>query len=84
MGNTNGFIHLAGRDKLSRYDFGLKLAHAFGLDSSPIQSCSQKELKMAAPRPADVSLEISKALSLGFAPLSVDEELKLIAANSYF
>ncbi len=82
--NETGTIHLAGKEKLSRYEFGLKAAKAFGLDESLLHSCSQKEVKMAAPRPADVSLNISKAKSLGFAPLSVDEELNLIATGKYF
>jgi dTDP-4-dehydrorhamnose reductase len=81
--NTNGVIQLGTRDKLSRYDFGMRAALAFGLDTSSIQSCSQKELIMTAPRPADVSLDISKALSLGFSPLCVDEELNLIATGNY-
>ncbi len=79
-----GIIHLAGKNKLSRYEFGLKAAKAFELDESLLHSCSQKDVKMAAPRPADVSLDISKAVSLGFAPLSVDDELKLIADKTYF
>ncbi len=81
--NNSGIIHLAGKEKLSRYNFGIKAANAFQLDTILIQPCLQKDVKMNAPRPADVSLDISKALSLGFAPLSVDEELKLIAANKY-
>jgi len=77
-------IHLAGREKISRYDFGLKAAKAFGLDESLLLSCSQRNVKMAAPRPADVSLDISKAVSLDYNPLSVDEELTLIATGKYF
>ena len=82
--NETGIIHLAGKEKLSRYDFGVKVVKAFGLDESLLQSCSQKDVKMAAPRPADVTLDVSKAVSLGYAPLSVDEELNLIATGKYF
>jgi len=82
--HKTGIIHLAGREKLSRYEFGLKVAKAFGLDESLLLSCSQKDVKMAAPRPADVSLDISKALGLDFTPLSVDEELNLITTGKYF
>lgn len=76
-----GIIHVAGKERLSRYDFGLIAAKAYGLDESLLKSCSQKDVKMAAPRPADVSLDITKALSLGYAPLSASEELKLVAAT---
>ena len=82
--NNSGIIHIAGEEKLSRYDFGKKAVSTFQLDASLIQSCLQKDVKMSAPRPADVSLDISKGLSLGFAPMSVDEELKMIVANKYF
>lgn len=79
----SGVLHLAGKQRLSRYEFGLKAAKAFGLNESLIESCLQKDVVMAAPRPADVSLDVSKALVLGYAPLLADEELKLIAAGSY-
>ncbi|MCX6199418.1 MAG: NAD(P)-dependent oxidoreductase [Bacteroidetes bacterium] len=82
--NETGIIHLAGKERLSRYEFGVKAANSFQLNESLLLSCSQKDVKMAAPRPADVSLDISKAVSLGFAPLGVDEELKLIADKKYF
>jgi dTDP-4-dehydrorhamnose reductase len=78
-----GTIHLAGTDRVSRYDFGMAIADAFDLDKKLIQSCSQKEVQMAAPRPADVSLNIGKAISLGYAPLSYHEELNLIANANY-
>ena len=38
----------------------------------------QKDVKMAAPRPADVSLNSSKAFELGYAPLSLRKELELL------
>ncbi len=41
-----------------------------------LKSCRQQEVKMAAPRPADVSLDSSKAFALGYQPLSVREELE--------
>lgn len=81
--HTNGIYHLAGKERLSRYEFGIKAATALGLNEALITSCSQKDVKMAAPRPPDVSLNISKAIALGYAPLSVDEELQLIAGNKY-
>ena len=77
-------IHLGGRERLSRYDFGMKAAKALQLNESLIASCSQKDVKMAARRPADVSLDISKALSLGYEPLTVYDELQLIAIDKYF
>ncbi len=81
--NYSGIIHLAGKDRLSRYDFGIKLADAFQLQKEFIQSCSQKDVKTSAPRAADVSLNISNAISLGYSPMSVDEELIQIYKKLY-
>ena len=75
---------MGGKEKLSRFDFGLKAVKAFELNEELLNPCSQKDVKMAAERPADVTLNISKAVSLGYAPLSVDEELNLIAGGKYF
>ena len=84
LGKTSGIVHLAGRQRLSRYDFGMKAVEAFGLNSNMVKAGSQKEAKNMAPRPADVSLNIKKAMALGYAPLSVDKELELIATGKYF
>ena len=80
---VSGIVHLAGAERVSRYDFGIAIAQAFGLDKSLLQSCSQKDVQMAAPRPADVSLNIQKAISLGYAPLGYQEELRHIANGNY-
>ncbi len=82
--NQPGIIHVAGSERLSRYQFGVKAAEAFGLDKSLLEPCSQKDVTLAAPRPPDVSLNISKALALGYNPLKVEEELKLIAVGNYW
>jgi len=84
LGKTSGIVHVAGRERLSRYDFGMKAVAAFGLNSGLIRESSQKEVKDMAPRPADVSLNINKAMALGFKPLSADKELELIATGKYF
>ena len=80
---VSGIVHLAGAKCVSRYDFGLAIADAFGLDKGLLQSCSQKDIQMAAPRPADVSLNIQKAISFGYAPLDYQKELHLIAKGNY-
>lgn len=84
LGKTEGIVHLAGHERLSRYEFGMKAVAAFGLDPATVKVSSQKEMQLAAPRPADVSLDINKAINSGFSPLYVDEELKLIAKGKYF
>ncbi|MBS1613456.1 MAG: NAD(P)-dependent oxidoreductase [Bacteroidetes bacterium] len=84
LGRVEGVVHIAGKERLSRYQFGAKAAKAFGLNEAYLSSCSQKDVSMAAPRPADVSLNIEKALALGYNPLNVDDELNLVAQSSFY
>lgn len=79
--NTNGIYHLAGTEKFSRYEFALLAAELYDLNKSLILPCLQADVRMAAPRPADVSLNISKAVALGYQPLPVTDELTLIKDN---
>ncbi|MDB5281547.1 MAG: dTDP-4-dehydrorhamnose reductase [Bacteroidota bacterium] len=78
-----GVVHLGGPERLSRYEFGLKVAEMFNLPVELLVAGLQKDFKTDTPRPADVSLNIQKAISLGFAPHSVVEELKLIMSQKY-
>ncbi|MEH1969097.1 SDR family oxidoreductase [Nostoc sp.] len=75
---VNGIIHLGGKERISRYDFGQLLVEVFKLPTTGLKSCRQQDVKMAAPRPADVSLDSSKAFALGYQPLSVKEELEML------
>ncbi|MCW3125881.1 MAG: dTDP-4-dehydrorhamnose reductase [Bacteroidetes bacterium] len=80
---ATGLFHLGGTARVSRYDFGMAAAEAFGLDKTLIHSLSQKDIQMSVPRPADVSLNIQKARSFGYSPLGYQEELRHIAAAKY-
>ncbi|GAB1539215.1 SDR family oxidoreductase [Scytonema sp. NUACC21] len=73
---VQGRIHLGGKERISRYEFGLLMAEVFQLSTSRLKACRQKDVKMAAPRPSDVSLDSSKAFALGYEPLSLREELE--------
>jgi dTDP-4-dehydrorhamnose reductase len=75
---VNGIIHLGGKERISRYDFGKILVEVFQLPTTGLKSCRQQDVKMAAPRPTDVSLDSSKAFALGYQPLSVREELEML------
>jgi dTDP-4-dehydrorhamnose reductase len=73
---VSGVIHLGGKERISRYDFGRLLVDIFELPENGLKACRQKDVKMSAPRPSDVSLDSSKAFSLGYQPLSLREELE--------
>jgi dTDP-4-dehydrorhamnose reductase len=82
MDKAQGVYHLGGKERMSRYDFGVMAAKIFGCPTHLIKPCLQKNIPMPAPRPKDVSLNSEKAIYLGFRPLGAEEELRLIAHES--
>jgi len=58
---TGGIYHLAGADAMSRYEFAVRLATAFGLDPANVKPVTSGELKMKARRPPNSSLASAKA-----------------------
>jgi dTDP-4-dehydrorhamnose reductase len=80
MPNQNGIVQIAGKEVVSRYEFGLMAADFFALNKTLLQSVSQNDFAFVAKRPKNVSLNISKALGLGYNPLSVAEELNVCAS----
>lgn len=60
MGFT-GTIHLGGMEKVDRYTFGLRLAEVKKFSADLLKPISMSEFHTVAPRPRDVSLDISKA-----------------------
>ena len=75
---VRGILHLGGKERISRYDFGLLLADVIQLPTDAIAPGKQADVPMAAPRSPDTSLDSSKAFALGYKPLSLREELKRI------
>src|SRR4028118_32243 len=75
---VKGRIHLGGKERVSRYDFGRLLVEVLQLPTTGLKACRQQDVKMAAPRPPDVSLDSSKAFGLGYNPLSLREELQAL------
>jgi dTDP-4-dehydrorhamnose reductase len=75
-----GILHLGGSERISRYEFGLLMVDVFGFDRSLLSPIYQKDLVMAAPRAADVSLDSTKAVKLGYEIPSLREELSAILA----
>ncbi len=78
LDNVEGLLHLGGKERVSRYDFGRLMADVLELPQEKLKGCQQKDVPMAAPRSADVSLDSSKAFALGYEPLSLREELEAL------
>lgn len=75
LNKVHGRIHLGGKERISRYEFGQLLADVFDLPRDLITSCRQQDVPMPAPRPPDVSLDSAIAFSLGYSPPSLRTEL---------
>ena len=73
-----GIYHVAGPEKLSRYDMAVKLAEVFGFDKSLIKSITSAELKQKAKRPVDSSLNIEKLKKEGVIMHAFGEGLKIM------
>ena len=70
-----GVLHLGGKERISRYDFGVLVADLLNKPKKLIQPILQSDIKTIAKRSPDTSLNSSKASSIGYQPLSVKEEL---------
>jgi dTDP-4-dehydrorhamnose reductase len=77
-----GVLHLGGAERISRYNFGLLLMDVMGIRNAGLKRCQQKDMPMTAPRALDVSLDSSKAFALGYKPLPLREELKILLNSS--
>ena len=56
-----GIFHVAGDERLSKYDFAIRVARAFGYPEDKIRAISVDHLKLQAQRPKDMSLSSEKA-----------------------
>jgi dTDP-4-dehydrorhamnose reductase len=75
---ASGVLHLGGRTRLSRYEFGVILAELLEADAGLIRPVRQAEIATAAPRPPDVSLDSRKAYALGYDPPHLREDLRQV------
>ena len=55
-----GLYHVSGSEACSKFDFALKLADIFGLDSRLVQPAGVEDVPLKAPRPKNVSLQTGK------------------------
>lgn len=70
----HGTFHLSGAERVDRYSFSKRLAAAFGLDDSLLVPARLSAMKWVAKRPADSSLDVSKAAgALSCKPIGLDE-----------
>ncbi|GJQ56093.1 MAG: NAD(P)-dependent oxidoreductase [Rhodocyclaceae bacterium] len=74
-----GLYHLAGDERISKYDFGIRLARAFGLPETLIRRGSVAEAGLQANRPRDMSLDSGRARALlGAGTDGLDEHFQVL------
>lgn len=75
-GTASGLFHLAGAERVSRFELGRRVADVLGLAPDAIEAARQAD--HAGPvRPPDLSLDITRARSvLGFSPRPLDLALR--------
>ena len=56
----SGVFHVAGSERVSRYEFACAAARVFGLDPQGVRPGRLSEAHLTAPRPPDASLVVSK------------------------
>jgi len=64
-----GVFHIAGPERVSRYDFACTAARTFHLDASLIRPVSTPDLGQAAPRPLEAGLRVEKVRQVLRTPL---------------
>ncbi len=82
--HCRGILHLGGRERVSRYDFGIRIALLFGCDTSLVKPISQQQIKTKAARPQDVSLDSVRAFGVGYSPKLIKDELVEIKKEGHF
>lgn len=62
--NMEGLYNLAGPDRISHYEMGVKIAKTFGLKEEYLIPLSAEELGMTVRMPRDLSLDVSKVTTV--------------------
>jgi dTDP-4-dehydrorhamnose reductase len=72
----SGRFHLGGPERVSRYELGLRIARVLALSAEGIEPVQQSRGAIGTPRPADTSLDSSRAhRELGWSPRPLDEAI---------
>ena len=78
---AQGIFNVAGSERVSKYDFGARLAEKFGYSTSGLHKVSVRDVPLRARRPLDMTLNTSKvSLFLGHRMPTLDESLDQLKA----
>lgn len=74
--NQEEIYHVASDDRMTLYDFGLKVAQVFRGNIEGINPIGSDKIKGLAPRPKDTTFNLDKIHKLGIKMRNVEEGLK--------
>ena len=82
--DARGIFHMGGDERLSKYEFGLRIARAFDLETDLIKPAFLAERRDLTPRPLDLSLDNRKMrAAIGHGVGDVNSQLaRLLALES--
>jgi len=73
-----GIYHVTGSERISRYDFAIKIASIFRLNKALIKRIKTKDLNWKATRPIDSSLNTDKLKKLDIKMSNINEGLSIM------
>ena len=80
--DSRGMLHIAGNQRISRFDFARRIAKRFDLDENLLLPVQMSDLNWLARRPRDSSLNVGKAeKELSIELLEVDRGLEEMARS---
>lgn len=76
---ARGLVHVVGDERISKYEFGLRLAQSFRLDQGLIEPASISDRPDLVKRPRDMSLSNARMVEiLGRTVGGIDEHIELL------
>jgi dTDP-4-dehydrorhamnose reductase len=81
LGRARGVLHLGGRTRISRYDFGTLLANEMGAALSLLEPVTIESMSTGVARSPDCSLDSRKASALGYDPTPLDTAIREVVAQ---
>jgi dTDP-4-dehydrorhamnose reductase len=77
-----GILNISGRERISKYSLGIKIAEEFGFDPSFIKPIEINQAKFSAVRPLDMSLSVLKYEEMFCVKLpNITESIKIFKEN---
>jgi len=76
LGRAHGLLHLGGRTRVSRYDLGVMMAAALGIEPTMIRAAGIADLNLSTPRSPDCSLISRRAFEMGYDPAPLKQAVQ--------